>query len=88
MPGVKETVGWEMLRIILTNIVLGVVVLVCALAVIFGVLQQSISGRRKQKELSRELDQDLRKLVEEYGGDGRILEDAGSENDDGPERGR
>lgn len=50
------------------NVGLGIVVLIGVLAAMAGVVQEAISGRRRRRELSRELDRDLRKLVAEFEG--------------------
>jgi hypothetical protein len=59
-----------------TNIGLGLVVLICLLAVIFGVVHELVHRRKERIQLSRELDRDLKDLVAHYEADPRIFHDA------------
>lgn len=58
-----------------TNIGLGLVVLICLLVVIFGVAHELIHRRKERIRLSNELDRDLKQLVAEYQADDRIFRD-------------
>ncbi len=59
-----------------TNVGLGVVVLICLLAVVFGVIHELVHRRKERMQLSRELDRDLKDLVARYEADPRIYHDA------------
>jgi hypothetical protein len=59
-----------------TNIGLGLVVLICLLVVILGVVHELVHRRKERIKLSRELDRDLKDLVAQYEADPRILHDA------------
>ncbi|HWQ52687.1 MAG TPA: hypothetical protein VN442_03320 [Bryobacteraceae bacterium] len=58
-----------------TNIGLGIVVLICLMVVILGVLHELLHRRSERNKLSKELDRDLKNLVAEYEADDRIFRD-------------
>lgn len=58
-----------------TNIGLGLVVLVCLLVVGLSVVRELAQRRKRRVALSRELDRDLKTLVAEYEADPRIFQD-------------
>jgi len=49
-----------------TNLALGVVVLICALAVTATVVREVTARMRKRAKLSAELDRDMRELAREF----------------------
>ena len=56
-----------------TNIALGVVTLVCCIAVGVGIVQEVVARRRKAAALSA-LDREVADLVSTYGSDGHAFE--------------
>ncbi|HUK15858.1 MAG TPA: hypothetical protein VLW65_05565 [Bryobacteraceae bacterium] len=75
-----------------TNVVLGLVVLVCCVAVAVGVVQELAARRRKAVEASK-LDREVADLVSAYGGHafqvpslGVTMADGGEKLDDKTER--
>lgn len=58
-----------------TNLGLGLVVLICLVVVILAVLHELVHRRKERLRLSKELDRDLKELVAEYEVDGRIFRD-------------
>jgi hypothetical protein len=57
-----------------TNIALGVVVLVCVLAVALGVVYDLICRGRARARADADLDRELRELVASYQGDPHMLD--------------
>jgi hypothetical protein len=77
----------------ITNIGLGVVVLICAIAVGIGILQEVAAKRRKRLEMAR-LDKEVADLVASYGdghafdvpGLGITMADGGEKLDKNPDK--
>jgi len=75
-----------------TNVVLGLVVLVCCVAVAVGVVQE-LAARRRKAVAASELDREVADLVSAYGGHafqvpglGVTMADGGEKLDDKTER--
>jgi hypothetical protein len=58
----------------LTNATLGLTVLGCVALMIWAGVSDALQERRKRTALSKELDEDLRRLVEEYEAEGAGIE--------------
>jgi hypothetical protein len=49
--------------LVFTNLVLGLVVVVCAVLMVAGIAQELIERRRKQRSIEAEIDRDMRELT-------------------------